>query len=153
MNLNQVNLAGRLCRDPELKFLPKGTAICQTSIAINRKWKDDNGEAKEEVTFVELTLWGKTAESFAQYQKKGSAVFVTGRLKTDSWEDKTTGQKRSKLTVTVDNWQFVGSKSDSPTGPAAEDSRFPAAATREPKPLDPLNGPAKAVEDEDDVPF
>lgn len=150
MNYNSVALAGRLCRDPELKFLPKGTAICQTSIAINRKWKDESGEVKEEVTFVELTLWGKTAESFAQYQRKGSAVFVTGRLKTDTWDDKATGQKRSKLTVTVDNWQFVGSKTDPTAGPAAEDSRYPAAAIKAPpKTADPLNGPPE----DDDVPL
>jgi len=110
MNLNKVQVAGRLTRDPELRYLPNGTAICQIGVAVNRSWKSDNGEKKEEVTFVDVTLWGKTGENVSQYLKKGQPIYVEGRLKLEEWDDKTTGKKRLKLGVVGESFQFVGGK-------------------------------------------
>ncbi len=106
---NKVQLIGNLTRDIELRYTPKGSPVADMSIAVNRKWKDDGGAVHEEVTFVEIALWGKTAESCAKYLKKGSPAFVDGRLEMQSWEDKQTGQKRSKLRVVAEGVQFLGS--------------------------------------------
>lgn len=148
MNLNKVTIAGRLSRDPESKFTPKGTAVCQFAVAINRKWKSEAGEIKEEVTFLDCEAWGKTAESLAQYHRKGSDIYCEGRMKVDSWDDKETGKKRSKVMVVVESWQFCGGKRDE--GPAQSPAAAPrAAAPKAPSEADPMN-PDK---DEDDVPF
>jgi len=111
-SLNKVHLIGNLTRDPELKFTPKGTAVAEMGLAINRVWKDDNNQKQEETTFVDVTLWGRTAELAGQYLSKGSSCYVEGRLTMDSWEDKVTGQKRSKLKVVGENIQFLGAKGD-----------------------------------------
>jgi single-strand DNA-binding protein len=107
-SLNKVHLIGNLTRDIELRYTPKGSAVADMSIAINRKWKDDQGAVREEVTFVDIALWGKTAESCAKYLKKGSPCFVEGRLELQTWDDKQTGQKRSRLRVVADGVQFLG---------------------------------------------
>lgn len=112
MNYNKTLLAGNLTKDPELKFTAKGSAIANFTIAHNRKWRTDAGEDKEEVSFIDCVAFGKTAENIAKFFKKGSAIFVEGRLKQESWDDKATGQKRSKLVVTVESFQFVGGKRD-----------------------------------------
>lgn len=106
-NLNQVNLIGNLTRDPELRVTPKGTAICQFSIAVNRKWKDGDQE-REEVTYIDCEAWGRTGENVAKYCTKGRPVFVGGRLKLDVWDDKNTKEKRSKLKVVAEQVQFLG---------------------------------------------
>ena len=85
-SFNKVILCGNLTRDPELRYLPKGTAIARITIACNRKWKSETGEMKEEVTFVDVDAWGKTAETISQYLKKGRSVLVEGRLHLDTWE-------------------------------------------------------------------
>ncbi len=108
-NFNKVILAGNLTRDPELRFTPKGTAICKIGLAINRKWNSESGEAKEEVTFVDVDAFGKQAETIGQFLKKGRPILVEGRLKLDQWDDKTTGQKRSRLGVVLDSFQFLDS--------------------------------------------
>jgi len=149
MDLNKVAIAGRLCRDPELKFTPNGTAVAQASIAINRRWSSEGGEKKEEVTFVDVELWGKTAESFAKYLGKGKPCYIEGRLKVESWDDKTTGKKRSKMLVVAESWQFTDSKGEGHEPRAPKASEYPAASTRAPKPADPLNGESP----DDDVPF
>ncbi|MCC6739141.1 MAG: single-stranded DNA-binding protein [Planctomycetia bacterium] len=106
-SVNKVMLLGRLTADPELRYTPKGTAVCDLRMALNRQYTDPGtGEKKEEATFVDVTAWGRTAETSAQYLKKGREVFVEGRLKTDQWEQD--GQKRSKLTVTAENVTFIG---------------------------------------------
>lgn len=111
-NLNKVLLMGRLTRDPELRYTPKGTAVADLSMAINRyRSGGDGGERTEETTFVDVTLWGKQAETANQYLNKGREVFIEGRLQLDSWEDKSSGQKRSKLKVVGESMQFVGSAS------------------------------------------
>lgn len=117
-SLNKVFLIGNLTRDPELRVLPKGTAVCQFGLAVNREFKGDDGAKKEEVTFIDCEAWGKTAELVAKYLGKGSQCMVEGRLKLDEWTDKTSGQKRSRLKVVLENVQFLGSKRDA--APAAE---------------------------------
>lgn len=105
---NRVVLIGNLTRDPELRVTPKGTAVSSLGLAVNRKYKDETGNPKEEVAFVELTAFGKTAELIGKYLGRGSACLVEGHLKYDQWEDKETHQKRSRLTVIVENVQFLG---------------------------------------------
>ena len=107
---NKVIIAGNLSRDIELRYLPNGTAVTDVSLAINSQWKGKDGEKHEDVTFVDCTLWGKTAELASEYLKKGSSVLFEGSLKQESWEDKQTGQKRSKLKVNVESMQFLGEK-------------------------------------------
>lgn len=109
-NYNQVLLMGNLTRDPQLRMLPSGTAICEFGMAVNRKWKTAQGEAREEVCFVDCAAFGKQAETINQYCQKGKSLFVSGRLHFDSWEDKQGGFKRSKLSVVVENFQFIGGR-------------------------------------------
>lgn len=109
--LNKVFLMGRLTRDVELRYTTKGTAVAELSLAINRVWTDE-GQKYEETTFVEVTLWARTAEIAAQYLHKGSTACIEGRLALDTWDDKQTGQKRSKLKVVGENLQLV----DGPSG-------------------------------------
>ncbi len=137
MNYNKLALAGNLTRDPELKYTPKGTAVCNLGIAINRTWKNEAGEKMEEVTFVDLTAFGRTAEAIAQYLKKGRGIFIDGRLKLDTWDDKTTGKKRSKLGVVVESFQFTDGKREEKAGAPRGDT--------ESNPLTP--------QETDDVPF
>ena len=106
-NYNRVILAGNLTRDPEVKYLQSGTAVCDMSIAINRKFKTSSGELQEEICFVDITVWGKQAEYCGQYLQKGRSVLVEGRLKLDRWEKD--GQKHSRLSVVADRVQFLGS--------------------------------------------
>ena len=109
-NLNKVMLIGNLTRDPEVKFTPKGTAIAEIGLAINRTWKNEAGEKQEETTFVDVTLWGRQAEIAKEYLTKGRPVYIEGRLQLDSWDDKQTGQKRSKLKVTGEQMQLLGGR-------------------------------------------
>jgi single-strand DNA-binding protein len=107
-NLNKVMLIGNLTRDPELRVTPKGTAICQFSLAVNRKFKDESGGEREEVTYVDIEAWSKQGETIAKYCTKGRPLFVEGRLRLDQWEDKTTKEKRSRMKVVLENFQFLG---------------------------------------------
>lgn len=117
--LNRVFLIGNLTRDPELRVTPKGTSICQFGFAVNRQGKDDAGNATSETTFLDIEAWGKQADLVAKYLTKGAPAMIEGRLKLDQWEDKQSGQKRSKLKVVLENVQFLGSRS-------REDSTTPA---------------------------
>jgi single-strand DNA-binding protein len=131
-SFNKVIIAGTLTRDVELKYTSGGIAIATVSLAINRKWFDKaSNEKREEVTYVDCTLWGRTADIAGEYLAKGSSALICGRLKLDSWVDKTTGQKRSKLTVVGEELEMLGSKSaprreesDVPEDHSAEDSPF-----------------------------
>ena len=105
---NKVLLMGNLTRDPEVRYTPKGTAIANIGLAVNRVYKTESGEQKEEVTFVDIEVWGRQAETVGQYLSKGRPVFVEGRLKLDSWEDKESGQRRNKLKVVAERVQFLG---------------------------------------------
>lgn len=141
-NLNKVMVAGNLTRDPEIRFLdsgPKKIAVCNFGIAINRKYKKDD-KLCEEVTFLDCEAWGRTAELIGQYCTKGKPVFVEGRLKLDTWEDKD-GAKRSKIKVVADNVQFLGSKpkeegeADTPTvAKAKEREKIQAAVVDDSEP-------------------
>jgi len=151
-NFNKVILAGNLTRDPELRYTPKGTAIAKLGMAINRTWKSETGENKEEVTFVDADAFGRTAEVIAQYLKKGRPILVEGRLKFDQWEDKNTKQKVSKLRVVVEGFQFLDSgRGDGASGDSSRSSR-PTAAAPAQSAAEPAEPGAPAPE-EDDVPF
>jgi single-strand DNA-binding protein len=116
-SLNKVMLIGNLTRDPEVRYTPKGTAVTEIGLAINRYIPaTDGGERREETTYVDVTLWGKTAELAGQYLKKGRPVFIEGRLQLESWQDKTTGQNRSKLSVVADGMQFLGGRNEGEGG-------------------------------------
>ena len=112
-NMNKVFLAGNLTRDPEIRYTPGGAAVCQMGMAINRTFEGKDGKKQEEVCFVDVTAWGKTAENCNTYLRKGSSVLVEGRLKFDSWEDRETKQKRSKLDVVAERVQFLDGKGGS----------------------------------------
>lgn len=99
---------GNLTRDPELRTTPKGTAICQFSLAINRQFKTDGGEAREEVTYVDVEAWGRQGETISKYCTKGRPLFIEGRLRLDTWEDKNTKEKRSRMKVVLESFQFLG---------------------------------------------
>lgn len=113
MNVNRLFLAGRLARDPEKRFATSGMAVVTFSVAVNRKTKAaGDREARDEVTFVEVTGFGKSAEPIAEYLHKGDPIFLEGRLRQEQWTDKGSGQPRSKLSVVLDSFQFVGAKSE-----------------------------------------
>ena len=151
---NKVILVGNLTRDPELRYTPKGMAITKIGLAVNRRWTSESGEQREETTFVDIDAFGKQAETIAQYMKKGSPLLVEGRLRLDQWDDKQTGQKRSKLGVVLEGFQFLGGGTRTEGAPPAEAARRPAApavpaAESAPAPPSEPDGPPH----EDDVPF
>jgi single-strand DNA-binding protein len=150
-NFNKVILAGNLTRDPELRYTPKGLAIAKIGLAINRKWTNEAGETKEEATFVDVDAFGKQAETLGQYMRKGSPILIEGRLRLDQWDDKQTGQKRSKLGVVVEGFQFLGGGNREGGGaPSAPSAPRPARAATPP----PAGGEPDAPPPEgDDVPF
>jgi single-strand DNA-binding protein len=149
-SFNKVILMGNLTRDPELRYTPKGTAIAKVGLAVNRVWTNEAGEKKEEVTFVDVDIFGRTAENVGQYMRKGRPMLVEGRLKLDQWDDKQTGQKKSKLGVVAETVQFLGSAPGGEGGaPAAPRAARPAAASSAPAPE---AGDAEPPHD-DDVPF
>src|SRR5262244_3855986 len=135
-NLNKVLLLGNVTRDPEVRYTPKGSAVCDLGVAVNRAYTTDSGEKREEVTFVDVTLWGRTAEVASEYLKKGRPVFIEGRLQLDSWDDKQTGQKRSRLRVVAENMQLLGSRSES-EGAASTTAPRRAPGPAAPRPQQP----------------
>jgi single-strand DNA-binding protein len=155
-SFNKVILMGNLTRDPELRYTPKGTAIAKVGLAVNRVWTNEAGEKKEEVTFVDVDVFGRTAENVGQYMRKGRPILVEGRLKLDQWEDKQTGQKKSKLGVVAETVQFLGSPTGS-TGeagaPAAARPARPAAAANPAAPVVEAPEAEAPPEGGDDVPF
>ena len=153
-SFNKVILAGNLTRDPELRYTTKGTAVAQITLAVNRTWKTETGESKEEVSFVDGDIWGRQAEVIAQYMRKGRPLLVEGHLKQDKWEDKTTHQKQSKLKVVLEGFTFIDSKGPEGGAPPSDAPRRPAASPATPpaKATEPSEGEGPGVE-EDDVPF
>lgn len=151
-NLNKVMLIGNLTRDPEIKYTPKGTAVASFALAINRNYTTEGGEKREEVTFVEIEAYGRVAEIIGEYCKKGSPLFVDGRLKLDTWDDKQTGQKRSKMKVVAENIQLLGGRDGVPAG-TAEQADAAAASRRPPAthPQPPADPDLDAAAD--DIPF
>jgi single-strand DNA-binding protein len=153
-HINVTLLGGNLTRDPEVRYAASGTAIAQFTIAVNRKWKTETGEQKEEVSFIDCVAFGRTAENIAQYFHKGEAILVQGRLKQDRWDDKSTGKPRSKIQVSVDTFHFVTVREK-----GADEGPYIPAAKRTP----PVGKPAEtaaagfdgdpADSADDDVPF
>ena len=151
-SFNKVILLGNLTRDPEIRYTPKGSAVCDLGIAVNRQYTLENGERREEVTYVDVVLWARLAEIAAEYLKKGRPVFIEGRLQLDTWDDKQSGQKRSKLRVIGETMQMLGSRTGgggSPPGEAGDEDRPARAATPPPRPA----ASAAAEPDEDEIPF
>ena len=146
-NFNKVIIAGNLTRDPELRYTPKGTAVARITLAVNRTFTSgEGGEKKEEVSFVDVDVWGRQAEVISQYMKKGRPLLVEGRLKQDTWEDKNTKQKQSKLKVVLETFSFLdsgnrgGEGAPAPARPAAQAAPAAEAPDAEPP-------------QDDDVPF
>ena len=152
--LNKVFLIGNLTRDPELRVTPKGTAICSFGLAVNRQFRDESGTARDETTFVDIEAWGKQGELVSKYLTKGSPCMVEGRLRLDSWEDKNTQQKRSKLKVVLENVQFLGRKSDGAPAEMREGEQA-TQQRQDARPDQATTAPAPAANPhlEDDVPF
>ncbi len=134
-DLNKVLLAGRLTRDPELRYLPSGTPLCKMGLAVSRTYKAADGERKEETLFIDVTTWKGTAEYCGENLRKGRPIIVEGRLKTDAWEDKSTGEKRSKIVMDVFRVQTLDWV-----------ERTTTAAAPEPRPIE-------EPVPEDDIPF
>src|SRR5712672_551218 len=150
-SFNKVILVGNLTRDPELRYTPKGLAIAKVGLAVNRNWTSETGEKKEEVTFVDVDIFGRTAENVAQYMRKGRPILIEGRLRLDQWDDKQTGQKRSKLGVVVEGFQFTGGPNRGEGGGEAPAPRpRPASSSPSAPPPPVAEGPG---ESDDDVPF
>jgi single-strand DNA-binding protein len=151
-SFNKVILMGNLTRDPELRYTSNGKAIAKLGLAVNRAWTSESGEKKEEVTFVDVDTFGRTAENVGQYMRKGSPILIEGRLRLDQWDDKQTGQKRSKLGVVAETVQFLGSPRSGEGGGSA-----PAPSRSRPTEPAPATSPAADADapppSEDDVPF
>ena len=145
-SFNKVILMGNLTRDPELRYTPSGTAIAAFGIATNRRWKDQDGNQKDEVTYIDITAFGKQAEVIGQYFQRGKGINIEGRLKFDQWDDKNTGQKRNKLSVVLDRFEFIG---DGQSDGASSAPRQSAP----PPPSQPADGPPVEAPGDDDVPF
>jgi single-strand DNA-binding protein len=156
--LNKVFLIGNLTRDPELRVTPKGTAICQFGLAVNRQFKDESGQTRDETAFIDIEAWGKQGELVSKYLTKGSPAMVEGRLKLDQWEDKQSGQKRSKLKVVLENVQFLSGGRGGAGGGGASEEGIDQTAPAE-RHVPPARGgrstppPAAADSIDEDVPF
>jgi single-strand DNA-binding protein len=146
-SFNKVILLGNLTRDPEVRYTPKGSAVCDLGIAVNRVYTTDSGERREEVTYVDVVLWARLAEIAGEYLKKGRPIFIEGRLQMDSWDDKQTGQKRTRLRVVGESMQLLGGRPGGASAAASEmtgDNRQTSA---------PSKPSARAETDEDEIPF
>ena len=154
-SFNKVILVGNLTRDPELRYTPSGTAIAKLSLAVNRSWRSESGENREEVTFVDVDAFGKQAETIGQYLRKGRPILVEGRLRMDQWEDKQTGQKRSRLGVVLEVFRFLDSGQGRDAGGPPPSAPPAQQSYRSAPPAAPGRPSSEAVPppEEDDVPF
>ncbi|HRU06051.1 MAG TPA: single-stranded DNA-binding protein [Candidatus Brocadiia bacterium] len=164
-SLNRVFLMGNMTRDPELRYTPSGTAVCEFGLAVTRQWTTPDGQKRDETCFVDCSMWGRRGEVIAEYFRKGKPIFVEGRLQLDTWEGKD-GQRHSKLKVVAENFEFLGGRNEEggggPAGAprkAAPDGRRPAepSAERRPPAEPPASPPAAGGEGfnvkDDDIPF
>lgn len=158
-SLNKVLLIGNLTRDPEVRVMTNGRPVCNFGLALNRSYKDSEGNRKEEATFVDVECFGPRAEAVGRFFTKGRAIFVEGRLKLDQWESKE-GEKRSALRVVLDNFEFVDSKQDSSGSdrpPVTRENSSPTekGSVSEPEPPSPAPSPAPTADPDldEDVPF
>ncbi len=159
-SLNKVFLMGNLTRDPELRVTPKGTPICQFGLAVNRQFKDDSGQTRDETTFVDIEAWGRQGETISKYCTKGRPLFVEGRLKLDTWDDKATGQKRSKMRIVLENFQFLGGREGGGAGggggaasPAADEAAEPTYDRTSPPARSAPKPAAPSDNIDEDIPF
>lgn len=171
-SLNKVMLIGNLTRDPEVRYTPKGTAVTDIGLAVNRVYSSDTGERREETTFVDVTLWGRQAEIAGQHMKKGKPIYIEGRLQMDTWQDKQTGQNRSRLKIVGENFQFLGSREDGGGSGGGSGGGYPSSPPQNhpqrsasdggdygsPPPEADYSGPGGGgggndFEEEDDIPF
>ena len=151
-NFNKVILMGNLTRDPEVKYTSSGTAIAKLGMAINRYWRNQDGQQQEETTFVDVDAFGRQAETIGQYLKKGRPIMVEGRLKLDQWDDKQTGQKRSKMGIVLENFQFLDSRGEGGGGgniSGGGGGSAPSGGGGNP----PAQGGGGGFAEDDDVPF
>ena len=153
IELNKVLITGRLTRDPELRYIPSGTAVCEMRLASSRRFSGkDSGERKEETLFVNVTAWSRTAEFCNEYMHKGSAIYVEGRLKLDTWQDKD-GNNRDRISITADRIQFAESKAESDARAAGGSGRG-GGSSSEPQPeAAQQSGSQTADQPKDDLPF
>ena len=154
-NVNKVILIGNVTRDPEVKFTPKGSAVADVGLAINRNYTLDNGEKREETIFVDVELWGRLAEIAGEYAKKGRPIYIEGRLRMDTWEDKASGQKRSRMKVVGENLQLLGGR---PPGGGSGGGEEEGGGHHESRPQRttrpaPPQQPPRSSEPDDDIPF
>ena len=147
-SFNKVILLGNLTRDPEVRYTPKGTAVTELGMAVNRVYTAENGEKREDTTFVDVTLWGRTAEIAGEYLKKGRPVFIEGRLQLDTWDDKQSGQKRSKLKVVGEGLQLLGGRPGGGGGGGGDEE----GGSRPNRPAPPPKA-AASEPDDDEIPF
>ena len=163
-SLNKVMLIGNLTRDPEVKYTPKGTALADLRLAVNRRFKSSEGESREEVTYLDVVVWDKRAEVIAKYLRKGDPIFIEGRLQMEQWEDKQTGQKRSKVSVVAENFEFLnrreGGAGESGGGEGGGGSRSAPRSAQRPQAVKPRpasdefgEGPITEGMEEDNIPF
>jgi single-strand DNA-binding protein len=161
-NLNRVMLMGNLTRDPELRYTPNNTAVANLGMAINRTWfNKQTNEKQEETTFVDLEAWGRTAEVLNQYLKKGRPLYVEGRLKLDTWQDKESGGNRSKLKIVVESFEFLDSRGGGEGGGGGGGGGYQQQGGRSGgggdagrgAPAGASAGPAHQPVEEDDIPF
>ncbi len=142
-------LMGRLTRDPEVRYSANGTAITNIGLAVNRNWRNQDGQTQEEVTFVDVTAFGKRGEAVGQYLKKGRPIFIEGHLRMDQWDDKQTGQKRSKLAIIMDAFEFIDSRVEGEGG----GGNFSGGGAPAAGGAAPAAGGGGGFAEDDDVPF
>lgn len=159
-SINSVHILGNLTRDPEVRYTPKGSAVCDLSLACNRAWYDDQNQKHEETDFIDVTVFGKTAENVGKFVGKGLRLHVQGRLKQDTWEDKATGQKRSKIKVIADQVTFIDFLEDRPAAPVPAPQRQAAPApargqapARRGPPAGTIPRPQPQPDDGDEIPW
>lgn len=150
---NKVILVGNLTRDPELRSLPSGMSVARISLAVNRRYTGKDGENKEEVTYVDVDVFGKQAETIAKYCTKGRPLLVEGRLRLDQWDDKNTGEKRSRLGVVLENFTFIGSRGDAPAGTPDYEDSVPPRRSAAPRASSTPPPAMSAPDIEEDIPF
>lgn len=144
---------GNLTRDPELRYTPKGTAVADIALAINRVWNNEQNQKQEETTFVDVTLWGRQAELAQQYLVKGRGVYIEGRLQLDTWDDKATGQKRSKLKIVGENLQFLPNGGGGHSGGGTQQRSAPPQQQQRSAPPQGASPAPDDYGDDDDIPF
>ncbi len=152
-NYNKVIMVGNLTRDPQMSYLPSQTPVVEIGLAVNRRWRSQDGEQREETCFIDCRAYGKQAETINQYMRKGRPILIEGRLQLDSWEDKN-GQKKSRHRIIVEKFQFMGGAKDGGYTPSANQAGAPRQAStpqsvpNEPPTPDPSQDPGG-----DDIPF